>query len=268
SGEKEEEEEEEEEEEQKIPRSLLRSRSNRSEKRRKISYNDLKLDDDQAEIADLIENDPYIAAAMEDFAYSHGLLKGNRHRNYSDKSSSQYSQHPSKRHRTQHFGDNYRQYRSSSLSLSSSSSSSLSLSSISSVNNRKSDMKNSNIESVLLHELHQIRRLMEEYLRSKTRDINTNQSLMPIIPIPWSINEDQYRRSIGVHYPPVPPVTDYKPSLVPTERAPPPPEPTRVIYQNVVNAVREVIDRRSPSQREQPLKPSEIDPKLKHVYTK
>ena len=28
------------------------------------------------------------------------------------------------------------------------------------------------------------------------------------------------------------------------------------------------MDRRSPSQRNQPLKPSEIDPKLKHVYTR
>lgn len=54
--------------------------SNKNEKQSKLSYHGLQLDDDQAEIAELIENDPYIAAAMEDFAYTHGLLQRNRHR--------------------------------------------------------------------------------------------------------------------------------------------------------------------------------------------
>ncbi|CAF3679246.1 unnamed protein product [Rotaria sp. Silwood1] len=253
----EDEEEEEEEERPKVPRSFLRLRSDRLGKRTKASYHDLKLDDDQAEIADLIENDPYIAAAMEDFAYTHGLLKKNRHRTYSDGSSSQYSQRSSKRHRTQHIHDDYHRSPSSSSS------------SKSSLDYRRSDMKSSNIEVVLVRELHEIRRLMEEYIRNKRNQTSSNYpSFMPIVPMPWSISEDQYRQSNAVHYPPVPPVTDYKPSLVPSERAPPPPEPTRAIYQNVVNAVREVIDQRSPSQRDQPLKPSDIDPKLKHVYTK
>ena len=51
---------------QPFPRSLP-STSGRFEKRTKVSYHDLQQDDDQAEIAQLIENDPYFAAAMEDF---------------------------------------------------------------------------------------------------------------------------------------------------------------------------------------------------------
>ncbi|CAF1275842.1 unnamed protein product [Rotaria sordida] len=127
-------------------------------------------------------------------------------------------------------------------------------------------MRGSNIELILLHELHEIRRLMEEYVRTKKNSINDNQRLRPIGDLPWSISQDQFNRRIALHYPTVPPVTDYKLSLVPREGSPPPQQPNRSIYENVVNAVREVLDRRSPSQRDQPLKPSEIDPKLKHVY--
>jgi hypothetical protein len=54
--------------------------SHRFGKRREVSYHDLERDDDQAEIADLIEKDPYFAAAMEDFVQTHGLLHGHRHR--------------------------------------------------------------------------------------------------------------------------------------------------------------------------------------------
>lgn len=53
--------------------------SNRFE-RKSDTYHNLELDNDQAKIAELIENDPYIAAAMEDFAYTHGLLDNHRHR--------------------------------------------------------------------------------------------------------------------------------------------------------------------------------------------
>ena len=65
--------------EQYLPLSLP-STSRRFEKRAKVSYHDLQRDDDQAEIAELIENDPYFAAAMEDFAHTHGLLHSHRHR--------------------------------------------------------------------------------------------------------------------------------------------------------------------------------------------
>ena len=41
-------------------------------------FDNLNLDNDQAEIAELIENDPYIAAAMEDFVKSHHLLGHSR----------------------------------------------------------------------------------------------------------------------------------------------------------------------------------------------
>jgi hypothetical protein len=41
-------------------------------------YPELNYDDDQARIAQLIESDPYFAAAMEDFAHSHGLLDDDR----------------------------------------------------------------------------------------------------------------------------------------------------------------------------------------------
>lgn len=51
-----------------------------SKKRAKVSFHDMQRDDDQAEIAQLIETDPYFAAAMEDFAHSHGLLSKGRHR--------------------------------------------------------------------------------------------------------------------------------------------------------------------------------------------
>jgi hypothetical protein len=108
---------------------------------------------------------------------------------------------------------------------------------------------------------------MEEYVRGRNNIINPNQPTISIMPIPWPMTGGPMPTTTGVHYPPVPPVTDYQPSLVPRERAPPP-EPNRALYQNVVNTVKEVMDRRSPSQREQPLKPSQIDPSLKYVYTK
>lgn len=66
---------EEEEAEQQVPTTPRR----RLEKRTKLSY-DLERDDDQDEIAELIETDPYFAAAMEDFAHTHGLLHSPRHR--------------------------------------------------------------------------------------------------------------------------------------------------------------------------------------------
>ncbi len=65
--------------EQQVPTSLP-STSRRFKKRTKVSYHDLERDDDQAQIAELIENDPYFAAAMEDFAHTHGLLHSHRHR--------------------------------------------------------------------------------------------------------------------------------------------------------------------------------------------
>lgn len=68
--------------EQQLPTSLP-STSRSFEKRTKVSYHDLQRDDDQAQIAELIENDPYFAAAMEDFAHTHGLLHTHRHRLYS-----------------------------------------------------------------------------------------------------------------------------------------------------------------------------------------
>ena len=67
------------EQQQQEPEQQLPSTTRRLEKRTKISY-DLEHDDDQAEIAELIETDPYFAAAMEDFAHTHGLLHNQRHR--------------------------------------------------------------------------------------------------------------------------------------------------------------------------------------------
>ena len=66
-------------EQQQCPTSIP-STSCHFKKRTKVSYHDLQRDDDQAQIAELIENDPYIAAAMEDFVQSHGLLDTHRHR--------------------------------------------------------------------------------------------------------------------------------------------------------------------------------------------
>jgi hypothetical protein len=63
-----------------LPSTSLPSASCHFKKRTKVSYHDLQRDDDQAQIAELIENDPYIAAAMEDFVHSHGLLHTDRHR--------------------------------------------------------------------------------------------------------------------------------------------------------------------------------------------
>ena len=56
------------------------STSHRFQKKTKVTYHDIERDDDQAEIAELIEHDPYFAAAMEDFAHTHGLLHSPRHR--------------------------------------------------------------------------------------------------------------------------------------------------------------------------------------------
>lgn len=64
---------------QQEPEQQLPSTTRRLEKRAKLSY-DIERDDDQAEIAELIETDPYFAAAMEDFAHTHGLLHTQRHR--------------------------------------------------------------------------------------------------------------------------------------------------------------------------------------------
>lgn len=107
-------------------------------------------------------------------------------------------------------------------------------------------MKESNLEVVLLSELRGIRHLMEDFLRNSSSMINQ-------------------RGTSGVHYPPVEPVTDYRPAMVPRERAPPP-EPNRILYQNVVDTIKEVMDRRSPSQREQQLKPSDISSKYKYAF--
>jgi hypothetical protein len=46
------------------------------QKRRKVSYHNLERD--KAQIAELIENDPYFAAATEDLAYTHGLSNSSR----------------------------------------------------------------------------------------------------------------------------------------------------------------------------------------------
>jgi hypothetical protein len=72
-------EQEQQQQEQQVPTSSP-ARSHSFGKRREVSYHDLERDDDQAEIADLIEKDPYFAAAMEDFAHTHGLLHGHRRR--------------------------------------------------------------------------------------------------------------------------------------------------------------------------------------------
>ena len=241
--------------EQQLPTSTP-STSRRLEKRTKMSY-DLELDDDQAEIAELIETNPYFAAAMEDFAQSHGLLHTRRHRfvdllsfmslffptlrTDSNDSPSQYSSRSSKRHRPP-----------PSSASSSSSSSSSSMTSVSSV---RPNTQGSKSELILLHELHQIRRLMERYFRSRYEGVNPNQGTSMFAPWPPG------------RYPPVEPDADYQPARVPSQR-PRPPEPNRVLYENVVNSVREIMDRRSPSQRDQPLKPSEIDPSLKAAYTR
>lgn len=120
-----------------------------------------------------------------------------------------------------------------------------------SVTSVKSDFQGSKSELILLHELHQIRRLMEQYFRDRTTLVGPPQPSRPFLPEPWSIATGQY-----------PPGSDNPSQRIRL------PNPNQIIYQNVVNAVKDVMDRRSPSQRDQPLKPSEIDPSLKHVYTK
>ena len=104
-----------------------------------------------------------------------------------------------------------------------------------------------NMEVTLLHEISAIRRLMEEYFHSRDNIVNS----------PRSMPGDPYS-SVTTRTPDDPRIRPPRP--------PPIPEPIRVKYANVVTAVREVIDRRSPSQLDEPLKPSQIDPALKHVY--
>ncbi len=176
-------------------------------------------------------------------------------RTYSNHSSSRHSPHLCKRHRARYGEDNSRASPSSSSS------------SASSLTDVASEFKGSKTDLILFRELHGIRRLMEEYVRGRNNTINSNQPTISIMPVPWPMTGGPFPTTTGIHYPPVAPVTDYQPSMVPRERVPPP-EPGRVLYQNVVNTVKEVMDRRSPSQREEPLKPSQIDPSLKHVYTK
>lgn len=125
-----------------------------------------------------------------------------------------------------------------------------------SVTSVKSDFQGSKSESILLHELHRIRRLMEQYFRDRTSMVSPTQPPYPFVPVPWSMATGQY-----------PPGPDYPSPTNPSHRIRPP-NPNQVLYQNVVNVVKEVMDRRSPSQRDQPLKPSQIDPSLKHVYSK
>ncbi|CAF1239139.1 unnamed protein product [Adineta ricciae] len=218
------------------------SASHFSKKRTKKSFHDLERDDDQAEIAELIENDPYFAAAMEDFAYSHGLLHKHRHRTHSDESSSSHqSQHLCKKHRTQF------QKKPPSRRLSHSSSSSSAPISIPAVHRPLSDPRGPNADLILLRELQGIRRVMEEYVQDQRNRPNPPPAMYP----PWGSYE-----------------SPYQPSVFPQDRPQPKPHPNQVVYQNVVNAVKEALERRSPSQREQPLKPSEIDPTLKHTYTR
>ncbi|CAF0983148.1 unnamed protein product [Rotaria sordida] len=42
----------------------------------------------------------------------------------------------------------------------------------------------------------------------------------------------------------------------------------QIVYRNIVNAMKEAIDKYCPCQHEQLLKPSQIDSKLKHIVTK
>ena len=186
-------------------------RRNRFEKKSKTSYHSFDRDDDQDEIAQLIETDPYFAAAMEDFALTHGLIHSKTH---SDDSSDQSIDlhHRRPRHHSSH-------------SSSSSSSSSLT--------NITSPSKSSKNESILYRELHEIRRLIEDYIQNRQQYYPSGMSM-----------DTHHRRRMS------------------------PPNPTKVLYQNVVDVVKQVMDRRSPSQRELPLKPSQIDPSLKSSYTK
>jgi hypothetical protein len=64
-------------------RSRRRAQPRRSPTGHETLSRQLDCDDDQAEIAALIERDPYFAAAMEDFVRSHGLLHDDRHRSVS-----------------------------------------------------------------------------------------------------------------------------------------------------------------------------------------
>ena len=128
-----------------------------------------------------------------------------RNRTHSNYSSSGHSSRSSKRHRSSH-------RREHSLLSSSSSSSSMS-----SLTNVTSELKGSKSDLLLYRELHGIRRVIEEYVRTRN---NPNQA--PISIMPWQITEGTFPTTTGVHYPPVAPVTDYQPSLVPPERRPPP----------------------------------------------
>jgi hypothetical protein len=108
---------------------------------------------------------------------------------------------------------------------------------------------------------------MQEFVESQRNTTNPSQPSITIMPVPWPMSGGPIQTPTGVHYPPVPPVTDYQPSMVPRQQVRPP-EPNQILYQNIINTVKEVIDRRSPSQREEPLKPSQIDSKLKGHYTR
>ncbi|CAF1598718.1 unnamed protein product [Rotaria sp. Silwood1] len=79
--------------------------------------------------------------------------------------------------------------------------------------------------------------------------------------------ENKISTKMPVYYRSVGSLSTYQSSIIPRERntilnA------NQVVYRNIINDVKQVIDRRSPCQHEQILKPSQIDPKLKHIYTK
>lgn len=142
---------------------------------RNKSQRHLHYQDDHDEIVQLIERDPYFAAAMEDFVRSHGLLD---HSSSSSSSSSSTSS-------------------SSSSSISSRSSS---RSSLTSVTNESTRLTRSDL--LLLNEIRGIRHLMKKYFQEKQKHRE-------------EFRREDLPRPDRIRYPPVEVVTDVPRSLVP-----------------------------------------------------
>lgn len=74
---------------------------------------------------------------------------------------------------------------------------------------------------------------------------------------------DDSQTPLRRHHPTVQPEPGYQPAKVPRERRSP--VPMRPAYENVVISMKEALRKRPPSQLDQPLLPSQIDPRLKRT---
>ncbi|CAF1043580.1 unnamed protein product [Didymodactylos carnosus] len=112
------------------------------------------------------------------------------------------------------------------------------------------------------------------YLESK-RYAPQQHGYPNFFPTPWPVFQPHQEYHPPVSTNPYPPPSSYSPPIPQPQPKPVNPlaniplnEPGRVVYQNVVDTLKGVFSKRDPAQQDQSLKPSEIAPGIRKIYTK